>query len=400
MNLSVLTASISRNAGGLFTSVRRLTQAMQECGVNCVVSSMEDKYTAQDMKKWAPVNTRVYPRSGLRQFPFSRPMRDAVIGSKPDLLHSHGIWQYHSIVDLAAKKKLKVPNVVSPRGMLDSWALKNSVWKKHLAGWWFETRHLANASCIHALCKSEAESVRAYGLMTPIAIIPNGIDVPSASSNSQSTSSAKKRRLLFLGRIHPKKGVGELLQAWKNVIASSVVVGSGKDPASGWELVVAGWDDGGHGEGLKAKARELGIEPSVRFVGPSFGDEKDALLRSVDAFVLPSFSEGLPMSVLEAWAYGLPVVMTPQCNLSEGFKAEAALFTEPNAVAITSALTKLFHMSEDQKHTMGKRGRELVASQFAWKQIAEEMISVYKWLLGHQEQPDCVVTASNRERKS
>jgi poly(glycerol-phosphate) alpha-glucosyltransferase len=329
--------------------------------------------------------------------------------------------------------------------MLDPWALTNSRWKKRIAAVLFEDRHLRGAACIHALCQSESESIRAYGLKNPIAIIPNGVVLPKANVECEMGNVECKPgdagvfkeenhgtryplpatrnaplRLLFLGRLHPKKGLVQALKSWAKI----------QNPKSkiqnypSWQFVIAGWDQGGHEAELKRRCSDLNLpfadipasdflaencklpteNSNVAFVGPAFGEEKDALLRSADAFILPSLSEGLPMSVLEAWAYGLPVLMTPECNLPEGFAADAAVrigaedakkaesgkLKAESCGNIEGGLQTLFEMSEADRVAMGERGRRLVEERFTWPKIAAQMKEVYEWVLGGGPKPDCV----------
>ena len=162
---------------------------------------------------------------------------------------------------------------------------------------------------MHALCQSEADSIRAYGLDLPVAVIPNAIHLPTTTSR-QPAASSQNKRLLFLGRIHPKKGLENALRAWAKA----------RHGDDRWQFVIAGWDQEQHEAELKQICDDHSLayadvdagrylsqdlesgqsEASVIFTGSVFGDDKDQLLRSVDAFILPSFSEGLPMSVLEA----------------------------------------------------------------------------------------------------
>ena len=130
--------------------------------------------------------------------------------------------------------------------------------------------------------------------------------------------------------------------------------------------------------------------PDILFHGPAFGDEKKELLNSADAFILPSLSEGLPMSVLEAWAYGLPVVMTPECNLPEGFDAGAAVRITTGLEGVAGGLDELFSMSDSDLRSMGARGRELVRGRFTWQTVATQMREVYEWTLGAGAAPSCV----------
>src|SRR4030042_3622714 len=374
MELVVVAATISRNAGGLYLSVRQMTKAVALLGVNCTVSGMKDKYTAEDLSQWEPLNVCVYPRRGPGFFPISRPMRKAVLESEPDILHTHGIWLYPSLVDLAAKRQMKTPYVVSPRGMLDSWALQNSAWKKKLAGWVFENRHLSHADCIHALCESEYQSIRAYGLKNPVCIIPNGVDLPSPTDMEvtppwEPRVDEDKNVMLFLGRIHPKKGLANLVKAWSKVKPKE------------WILAIAGWDQGGHEKQLKELVSELGLTEDIIFLGPVFNDLKQACLRNASAFILPSFSEGLPMAVLEAWSCGLPVIMQKFCNIAQGFEASAAIEIQPAPDSIAEGMKEFIALSTSEQRQIGRNGLELIKDKFTWSKIASQMVDVYKWVL-------------------
>jgi poly(glycerol-phosphate) alpha-glucosyltransferase len=195
-----------------------------------------------------------------------------------------------------------------------------------------------------------------------------------------------RKVLLFLGRLHPKKGVPNLLRAW-------AVCQKTEHEATNWTLVVAGWDQDGHENLLKRMVAELGIADSVLFPGPLFDGTKSRALRRAQAFVLPSYSEGLPVAVLEAWAYGLPALITPQCNLPEGFVEGAAVKADPDVASLTQGLRALFAMGESEREQMGVRGRRLVEQRFSWPSVTKQMISVYEWVLGGGPRPDCVQEA-------
>jgi glycosyltransferase involved in cell wall biosynthesis len=204
--------------------------------------------------------------------------------------------------------------------------------------------------------------------------------------------------LLYLGRLHPKKNLVTLLKAW--VAVQKARVRSQKSDE--WLLAIAGWDQGGHEEKLQRLATQLGIawchitehltsnRTSLVFLGPQFGTDKDACYRACDAFVLPSLSEGLPMTVLEAWAYAKPVLMTPECNLPEGFAAEAAQRMGTTANEIATGLRQLVEMTEGERKETGIRGRTLVAAKFSWPRIGQRMLAVYEWVLGGGTPPETV----------
>ena len=232
--------------------------------------------------------------------------------------------------------------------------------------------------------------MRAYGLKNPICVIPNGVDLPLAAPQRESRHPRLpegRKVLLYLGRLHPKKGLSTLIAAWSRVRAGD------------WILAVAGWDQAGHEAELKRQATELGLawaegtpqggeDTSLYFLGPQFGEAKESCYHSCDAFILPSLSEGLPMVVLEAWAYGKPVLMTSACNLPEGFRAEAALQIGASEEKIEAALRNLFRLSRDERETMGRKGRILVEERFDWRKVAGQMASAYEWMLGGGTRPN------------
>jgi poly(glycerol-phosphate) alpha-glucosyltransferase len=255
--------------------------------------------------------------------------------------------------------------------MLDAWALRNSQWRKRAAAWLYEGRHLQGAACLHALNTAEAQAIRAFGLRSPICIIRNGVDLPV---DVPLRRPQRPRTLLYLGRLHPKKGLANLIEAWSLVRQDA--------DESDWCLLIAGWDQNGHRSQLETLCRKLQLGNRARFAGPQFGADKNGCFNTASAFVLPSLSEGLPMAVLEAWAWRLPVLMTPQCNLSEGFTAGAAFSMEPKPESIESCLRRLFALSDSERSAMGEQGRALVERRFAWPSIASQMAAVYDWVLG------------------
>ena len=422
MKVAMTTGSLSRNAGGLFESVRAMGKGLAELGVGVSVYGLQDQNWEHDEEAWSPLSARAFSFIGPRALAWSPHMDAALDEARPDLVALQGLWQYSSISTRRQLRRNGTPYVISPRGMLDKWALANSRWKKVLAAFAFENAVLHDAACLHALCESEADAIRAYGLQQRIEVIPNGVDLPeglttiehwggceieqpkvgpkgegAGSTESKDTESTEGRKsLLFLGRIHPKKGLSGLLKAWAEIQNPK----SGIQNSKNWQLLIAGWDQGGHEGELKALCAELGLKvvqrskhvpcsataqgADVVFYGPAFGGEKEQLLRRADAFVLPSLSEGLPMSVLEAWAYGLPVVMTPECHLPEGFASQAALEIRNGKMGDSkwSGLQQLLDMSDSDRIEMGRRGRRLVEEKFTWPKVAAQMKQLYEEILG------------------
>jgi poly(glycerol-phosphate) alpha-glucosyltransferase len=371
---------ISRAAGGLLEAVRNLALEMEDQHRYLPsVIGFDDPNSERDRPLWGKIDTTVLRVRGPRAFGYAPDLSETLLRKAPDLLHVHGLWMYPSVGAVRWSRCGK-SYLVSPHGMLDPWALNNSHWKKRISAVLYENRHLSTAACLHALNSAEAAAIRAYGLKNPICVIPNGVGLPD---KHEENSSSENHTLLYLGRLHPKKGLSSLIQSWHRV--------QKKADEARWQLKIAGWDQNGHQSELKALAEKLHASSSISFVGPQFGDAKADCFRTASAFILPSSSEGLPMSVLEAWSWRLPVVMTPHCNLPEGSKAGAAIVTEADVNCISEALIRLFSMSSFERKSMGVMGRRLVEEQFQWPRIAQQMTDVYDWMLGLGPQPSCVL---------
>lgn len=388
MKIAFLTGSVSRNAGGMFTSIRRQAQTLASLpNVEVKIIGFRDEYTDEDLESWYPLKPECFVPKKFRPLGWAPEMLGCLKEFDPDIVHTQGLWMYTSIVALRWSQSSGRPYIISPRGMLDPWALNNSKFKKRIASFLFENAHLKNAACIHALCESEADSIRAYGLDNPIACIPNGMDIPRHCSTKnppwQKIWSKKSNVMLYIGRLHPKKGLSNLINAWA---FSKQQNGNFKD----WKLAIFGWDQLNHENELKQLIIQRNLTEEVRLFGAVFGDTKEAALKSASAFVLPSFGEGFPISVLEAWAYSLPVVMTKQCNIPEGFSARAAIQIEPYIESITQGLKSFFSLPIESQKNMGQNGRTLLEGNFNWSNITSELINVYKWLLGKSDKPDCV----------
>jgi poly(glycerol-phosphate) alpha-glucosyltransferase len=412
MHTICLLESVSRADGGIFEAECALQRELHlGQGVQVNVVGMEDRYTAMDASRWLPLKPRVIKVQGPGAFGYSPDLLPA-LDPKADLLYAATLWKHPSWAALQWAERTGKPMLVAPHGSLDSWALANAAWKKRIASVLFKGRQLRRAACLRALSQAEVDSFRAYGLTNPIAIIPNGVVLPDfhklstldvagpAVASQPLRRPSTPRTLLFLGRIHPKKGLPNLIHAFKKALDA---LPSTLDQS--WQLVIAGWDQVGHERELMELCEELGIrverrqssvegqqsDADILLWGPAFGREKEDLLRSADAFILPSLSEGLPMSVLEAWAYGLPVVMTPECNLPEGFAADAAIRIETDAESIALGLAALFTMSNEDRCSMGQRGRVLVTERFTWQTVARQMREVYDWMLGGGKAPSTVI---------
>jgi glycosyltransferase involved in cell wall biosynthesis len=387
---AILTSSVSRKAGGIFEATRRLAHGLNDKFIQTSIVGLQDEFTKADRDLWRPLSVEACQVLGPRQFGYAPSYSATLERFNPDLAHLQGLWMYPSIAALGWTKRNRKPHLISPHGMLDSWALRNSSWKKRAASVLFEKNNLQAAACLHSLCESEALAIRACGLNNPIAIIPNGIDLPSsppkAPSPWQESLGNSRKVLLYLGRLHPKKNLPNLLMAWKQMILEDSRF------VDDWILAIAGWDQLGHELELRNLVHSENLDSSVRFLGPLFGDSKSAAFHQCHSFILPSLSEGLPIVVLEAWSHRKPVLITPQCNLPEGIQTGAAISIGSDSPGILAGLRTLASSSQADLDSMGGLGHQLVTERFTWPRIADLMSKVYGWVLGGGTQPDCVRT--------
>jgi glycosyltransferase involved in cell wall biosynthesis len=413
MNIIHVTSWLSRQGGGIPPVVWALARETRRRGHACSVLGLEDEWVKTDCAASGVPFTAGRVR-GPRALGFSPALNAQLRASAGPgaVIHSHGLWMHPGTAARRCAGRQPCPLIVSPHGMLEPWALNRSRWKKKLAAWWFEDGNLRRADCLHALSPAEAESFRRYGLKKPIAIIPNGVDLVEdrgqgsevggrrsevggqtgeaaahcTGQEGQTTEAGRgqpdgRRVVLFLSRLHPKKGLANLLQAWRRVARDF----------PDWCLVIAGAGEPAYEQELQALGKQNGLEPSVIFAGPLYGGDKQRVLAGADVFVLPSFSEGFSMAILEAAAAGLPVLLTPECNFSELAKAGAAVAVSAQAPAIESGLRRLLELSDEQRQAMGLKAIELVRQSYTWPAIADRMHRVYEWMAGNGSRPEDVV---------
>lgn len=388
MHIGFLSHQLSHAAGGLHTAMLGLSHGLAQRGVQTSAFGTQDAALEQDRQAWSSTELISGRTLGPAALGFSPALAAALKRARLDVLHQHGLWTGTSFSALQwASNRKPALRIVSPHGMLDTWAMTQSPVKKRIALQLYEKRSLSQASCLHALVPAEAENIRALGYRNPISIIPNGVSLPlptrpaEALPGNVQTLTQGQPYLLYLGRIHPKKNLPNLLQAWHALQQDSSL--------SNWRLIIAGWGNSQHEEQLKALLHTLG-PMNAHFIGKALGSLKDSLYAHASGFVLPSLSEGLPMSALEGWSYALPGILTPECNLPQGIEQQAALQTGTHTDQISATLRQLLNMNIREREAMGTRGRELIKAEFTWDVVAEQFHGLYDWLLQGGTAPDTV----------
>ena len=309
---------------------------------------------------------------------FDSLLRERCRDSGAQILHDNGVWLLTNHAAAGAARKFSLPLIISPHGMLKVWSLQHKGWKKRLALALYQRRDLDTAQVLHATADAEAADFRAMGLRQPIAVIPNGIELPMNPNAECRMQNAEFRTVLFLGRIHPIKGLLNLVGAW------------GVVRPAGWRVVIAGGDEGGHLNELKAEIGRLKLENSFEFVGPTEGAAKWDLYRAADVFVLPSHTENFGIVVAEALACGVPVITTRGTPWEDLLTHRCGWWVDKGVEPLAAALREAMAMDDKTRRLMGARGRELAVRKFGWPGIAAMMHGVYRWMLKADAKPDCV----------
>ena len=338
------------------------------------------------------VNIKLFKTFAPQLLGYSPAMEKTAIseeGSKYQILHQHSIWLAISRATNSWRSKYVRPTVITPHGTLEEFVLKRSKWKKRLALIAYEMRNLKNTACLHATAAQEAVSFRRLGFKNPIAIIPNAISVDWHKSDGDMKTFRtrfsipnERRILLFLSRVHPKKGLPLLLEAMAQI----------SDRLDGWLLVIVGPDESGHQLELEQQIKKLGLSSSVKFVGPLHGTEKRDAFAAADIFVLPTHSENYGIVVAEALSACVPVITTRGAPWSDLQLYNCGWWVDVSVDAIRKALLEATQCQKEVLVTMGQRGKTLVLEKFTWPKVAEQSVQLYRWLLGHESQPNFVIT--------
>jgi len=291
-----------------------------------------------------------------------------------EIVHNNGIWTRFSYTVMRNSFRNRIKTIQSVHGMLEPWSLSQGKFKKKLALFVYQKKILENADLIHASTLDEVGAIRATGIKNKIAVIPNGIDIQSPLK----INNKKPYKLLFLSRIHRKKGIELLLEALSCFRYK-------------FELVIAGSGDSIYIAKLKKDVERLGLTGMVSFVGYVSGKKKEDLFISSDFFVLPTYSENFGNVIAEALKYGKPVITTNKTPWSEVETQMCGYITTPAALSIITALKSVSELSSDEYADMQKNAFNL-GKKYDIDAVGKKYINVYQYLHGLADIPDFIDT--------
>lgn len=357
------------STGGPSYTVPLLCDAMAALGWDVSLHALKPftkqppKYTKLHLHEAWPIlpNLGISPRM---QFALAREAKTA------NIMHNHSLWMLPNVYPGWATKPGPCKLVVSPRGTLSDWALNRSQRQKKVFWHLLQKQVFDRAACIHATSTQEYEYVRKTGYGGPVMLLPNPIEVPAKwKDNTPSTDTSTRKRLLFLARIHPVKGVDMLLDAWAQLEADF----------PDWQLDIVGPDNGGYLDKMKERSQQRQLT-RVTFVGEVAGEAKEQVYRQASLYVLPTHTENFGVTVAEALARGIPAITTFGAPW-EGLHHKRCgwwipIGVEPLVASLQEALATPTEILRD----MGSRGRAWMFEDFSPEVLAKRTIEAYRWL--------------------
>lgn len=373
----------SARCGGTSTCTYDLLSAMHDLQPEPYVDLLTPDVTESDDalmgvgEEWI----KAVPNDYRTPLALSRNMSRFLEDSDYDIYHTNGMWMHINHSTCAVARSKGKPYVITPHGMLYPETLARSAWKKWpMRKIWFD-RDIHNAACIHATCRKEMENMRLLGYKGPIAVIGNPVAVPEFIEGLFETHQDNRspfRSIAFLGRLHPRKKVENILQA--------VAMSAHKDI----DIYIVGKGDPEYEDFLKKETERFGLKDRVKFLGFLNGYDKYARLAMVDALFVPSDMENFGMIIPEALIVGTPVMAslgTPWEALND---KRCGWWRDNSPESIAGVINELYSLPDEERLSMGKRGRDYVLRTYAAEEVASQMLRLYQWLADGGEKPEYV----------
>lgn len=368
-------SSLGARSGGPSQSIYATVSGLNQLGIRADILTMDVKDPAKDHLTGMDIFIKAKPRDAISPLAISRNMRSYLRERQEyDIYQTHGLWMDINHATCAFARQQNKPYIITPRGMLYPEALARSSWKKKLLLALGHKKDIALANCIHATCKQEMEHYRALGFTNPVAVIPNPVAIPDFTDSIHRPNDCF--RIGFLGRIHPRKHVHDLIEAWTRM---GTAVKNG-------ELLIIGQGDARYMQQLHNQVVQAGLS-NVRFAGFLSGKEKFEALASLTALFVPSDFENFGMIIPEALIVKTPVMASLGTPWEELNSHHCGWWRNNSVESLCECLEMAHAMSSDELNQMGVRGRELICSSYSCEKVAQMMSALYGWLLSKNEKP-------------
>jgi glycosyltransferase involved in cell wall biosynthesis len=375
MKILILASNISNESGGYSESSFILRESLDKIKGN--KSFLFGFWTSAllDLQFKLSDRINIFSNSFYDIFPFSILYLKKIVTIKPDIIDIQGLWNSAHLFNFIYNIKNSTPYIITPRGMLESWALKKSLIRKVFFHFILGYQSFNKASCLRATSLLEAKSFRKLFKKKTVVIIPNAVKIPKLKLKYIKNKRKKKFRLLFLSRMDKKKGIEEILRAWKCLEKKYL----------DWELLLCGHDN-------KYKSQMINLASNLKLKNVLWhsyvaGNDKERIYLSSDLFILPSYSENFGLVVAEALAHGVPVITTKKTPWISLNKNKCGWCVDLSIKKLVQTLENAMELTSKERFLMGKRGRNFVEQNFSSTSVAIKMQKVYKWILKKGPRP-------------
>lgn len=373
MKILTFISSLDINSGGPSRSVPMLVKGLVEFGVDVTLMTIRSKNMNVHALEGTTAGLKVLEPSFTRK-EITRYLKDENFHLIQ--IQSMWDWPYHKV--MVEARKLGIPYIVTPRGMLEPWSLSQKKWKKKLAWWLYQRNDVQKSVCVFTTAKMEAEHVINLGITTCKAVIPNGIETDSYPCKT--SVDVVKKQVLFLSRVHVKKGIEVLFEAWNQI----------HPDYEDWQLLVIGNGEAEYIHSLENRVECLGLKESIKILPPVFGNDKIQIYQESALFCLPSYSENFGMAIAEAMSCGTPVITTTNCPWNILNDTKTGWCIDLNVDNLERALREALSMNPIELYDMGQKASKLIYENFDYRNVTRKTLKLYEWLLNGGEKPEFV----------
>lgn len=370
MKICIFTTTLDKKDGGPSRSVPILAKGLANCGVDTTLLTCY----SDDMNIHLLENSSVALKT-IESHIKEKELENIIVRGKYQLIHSQNLWNplYHKVARIAQRHG--IPYIMTPRGCLEPWCLKQKFLKKKIALLLYQKKDLQKASCILATSDMEANNIRGLGITSPMAIIPNGIDISEYVCRKD--KSKVKKQICFISRIHPKKGIEFLIKAWINL----------KDIYPDWNIIIAGNGDQSYIDNLQSFIKSQKLDNCIKIIPPVFGEEKYKLYTESSLFVLPTYSENFGMVVAEAMSCGVPVITTNGTPWQVLNSEDLGWCIDLEKGNLEHSLREAIETGTDSLFEKGQKSSKYIRENYHYLSVGEKMKAVYDWVINKSSKP-------------
>lgn len=374
MNICIFTTTIDKKDGGPSRSVPLLAKGLSKVGVDITLITYESENMNIHILEDSYVKLKIIKKGANIKY-----LEDIIVSGKFDLIHMQNLWNplYHSVAKIA--RNHSIPYMMTPRGCLEPWCLRQKYLKKKIALLLYQRRDLINAACILATSDMEATNIRNLDITTPIAIVPNGIDVSEYGCRTDITN--VKKQICFISRIHPKKGIEILIEVWSRIAKLY----------PDWNVVIAGNGEKKYIEELQNNINSRKLENCIKFIPPVFGRDKYRVYSESSLFVLPTFSENFGMVIAEAMSCGVPVITTKGTPWEILNRKNLGWCIDLSIDNLEQVLKEAMDLGQEELFEKGQKSSLFILDNYQYLSVGEKIKLVYEWILDKNHRPEFIL---------